>query len=75
MVIYPNKSIPAVIKTKLVANTCLLPNLSLSHPLPRRPLILTTGRRRATRLEIDLAIPTLLRYGIICVTIAPTTNE
>ena len=49
------------IKAKLVENTSLLPILSLSQPLPRRPIILVTGSIRAITLERDRAILTLLR--------------
>jgi hypothetical protein len=52
---------PAVIRTKLAAKICLLPSLSLSQPLLRRPPMLATGSTRATRLDVDLAMPRLLK--------------
>ena len=55
------KSKPMVIRMKLAVNICLLPNLSASQPLLRRPPMLETGRVRATRLETDLAMPRLLK--------------
>ena len=57
----PKISIPAVIKIKLAANNRRLPQRIASQPALSRPMILVTGRIKATILEVERMISRLPR--------------
>ena len=52
---------PSVIRTKLAEYTIRFPTRLLNSPLLSRPAMLERGNSRATRLAVDLPIPTLPR--------------
>ena len=59
------KTKPDQIALRAMTASLLLLNLPPSHPKPRRPNMETTGTALVKKLDLDLAISILLRYGMI----------